>query len=583
MPKLHKLTDGEMAIIRKAEITNNPNYITGFFLKNEASGTWWRPGAESERWFKGYETLYTVWSQQGHPDTFEYGHPGNERKYRTVYPPEGGDPMFHDHHGFLFQPWQLNMYNRRQRIGVVVGGFGCGKSVGAGVMQLVKAVIVPGFRSVVLAPNSTMTTEIFTQLIRLIHGTPYADRFLIKSRERPFPEITIGNDYVGTNLIQFFPIGDAVGVKKILTLTLHEAMIDQAEQLDNIKEIVRAVGSRFRGVGGDGRAIRGKMTFLANADVNEELWNLYDEHEKDPDRVWVANPSTWDNPFITDEQIGEIKKDVGGDEESIRVHMEGGRPIVGGEHFSQATLAKCRSEHLDMLMRQERDSRRRNYSFKQADRIGVWEWVLPKEQGHKYLVVADPGYSNPPERNAAVVMVFDYTYFPHQPATLRAFWWVFGNNSPWPWIEVYTSAVKRYDAYFSNAIDDTGTQSLYNRVVTALKEINVGSMPLNANNKLGYLNLAKTMMSQGMIQFPSISRLFHQLSRYRLPDDKIPQDIVMTILIACGWLEAVFYISKRSDPDPQPEPYNEIEERYGRYQSQRGTGGSRYSRERMSR
>ena len=50
------------------------------------------------------------------------------------------------------------------------------------------------------------------------------------------------------------------------------------------------------------------------------------------------SPKTWDNPFITDDQLDEIKQDVGGDAESIRVYMEGGRPITGGEHFSAETL-----------------------------------------------------------------------------------------------------------------------------------------------------------------------------------------------------------------------------------------------------
>lgn len=543
MPKLHALTEGELEIFKRYKETGNPNVFTSFYLRGESTGTWWNPGAINERWSKGYDTLRAIWISKGKPGRFEYGKAGQERSYRVIPDEDPEYPRFHDHHGFLFQPWQLDLFKAEQRIRVVVGGFGCGKTYAGIASMLVKAATLPGYRGLVLAPNSTMTGEVHQQAERIMYGTRYAERFLIKSTERPFPKLVIGNDHVGESMIQFFPIGDSVGVKKILTLTIDECLIDQSEQLDNIREVVRAVGSRMRG-DYNGRVLESKMTFLANADENDELWDLYDETQTDPDRVWSISPRTWDNPFITDEQIEAIKKDVGGDEESIRVHMEGGRPITGGEHFSQETLALCKSDLLDDLMRKAVEDNLEGHVYNKADKIGVWEWALPPEKNRKYLVVADPGYDNPPRRNSAVIMVFDYTDFPEGPAQIRAFYWVFGNNSPWPWIDKFIHCVQTYDAFWSNAIDDTGMQSYYTRVIAELQAVNANGLSLTRATKMGYLNLAKSMAAKGLFKFPSISRLFRQLSRYRLPDDNLDQDIVMTLLLAAGWLESVFYTSK---------------------------------------
>ena len=72
----------------------------------------------------------------------------------------------------------------------------------------------------------------------------------------------IGNDFVGPdNTITFVPIGDAKGVRKVLTLTIDAAVVDQTEQLDNVREMIRVIGTRMRG-SYRGRDMLGRMIFL---------------------------------------------------------------------------------------------------------------------------------------------------------------------------------------------------------------------------------------------------------------------------------------------------------------------------------
>lgn len=574
MPKLYQVSDGDLAIFKKVEQTKNPNWFSSYYLRGSTTGTWWHPNAITDKWRLGYETLFRVWEQKGMPDEFRYGREGQESEYRVVWL-DASEPSFHHQHGFLFQPWQLQVYNAPQRIRLAIGGYGSGKTALGVMSMLVRAATLPGYRGVILAPSSNMTTAAFTEAVVTMEGTLYKERFLLKSTERPFPKITIGNSHIGSqNTIQFFPIGDAVGVSKILSLTVDEFFIDQAEQLFNFSEIIRKVGSRMRGMH-KGRPRLGHMTFSANADDNEEMWDLFDEAERDPERVFAIRPKTWDNPFITDEQIIQIKKDVGGDEESIRVHMEGGRPVTGGEHFSAETLAKCKSDALDEKMDKGLAQKLPNYTKKRTDKIGVYEFLLPPEPGRNYLVAADPGYDNPPNRNSAVIVVFDYTGFPQVPAQLVGFSWVFGNHSPEPWLAKYEELVRRYQAYLANCFDSTGPQAGYERLAPALNDIHAYGMSLSGGNKFVYLNHLKRMCARGLFQFPRIPALFHQLSKYRLPDDKLRQDIVSALMIAAGWLEGVFYLSQedaqmRNDRDSLDRSFRD--RNYGR-------GGDRHMRE----
>ena len=59
-------------------------------------------------------------------------------------------------------------------------------------------------------------------------------------------------------------------------------IIDQGEDVEGLDETIRNLGSRLRGRRPDGSERLGRLTVLANAGDNPELWDRYDQAETYP-------------------------------------------------------------------------------------------------------------------------------------------------------------------------------------------------------------------------------------------------------------------------------------------------------------
>jgi len=470
------------------------------------------------------------------------------RRYRTLW--EAGEPVFHHHHGILQLPWQLEMWHSDHPIQCVIGGFGSSKTWGKLIDILVRAATVPGYRAFCLAPYSIQAMEVYKQAMVMMDGTLFKERFLLKAPTKPYAQLVIGNDFVGENVIEIYSIMD--DPDKLLTLSGDEAMIDQAEQLDEIDRVVRNIGTRLRGQV-RGRPRRGQISLIANSADNPLLWDIFDEGATDPDFTWSYGPSTSENIYLTMSDLFRFERQVGADAQSRSVHLLGHRPIGAGEHFSHGTLQKSRSSDLEHQMQQGLDLKLPGYHKAEAPRVGIYEWELPYREDRIYMVAADPGWSNPPGRNSAGIIVWDITFFPKQPATLAAFHWVFGNNSPAPWLAKYTELVMRFHAVGRNAFDSTGPQSGYERV-EGMAELQPTPVSMAGNTKYVLLTLTKSWMANGMFEMPFIPHIFSQLAKYRLPDAKLKQDLVMMILVAVAWLEHLFYSDNDDEFEHFPRP-----------------------------
>ena len=564
--KLYQMTAGDKAIFERARRENNPNYITNYYLRGENTGTWWRPVDDSliaeltmeesrvvaRRWQNDYAVHCENWHKIGEPEFFfADGTPTHEPEYnqareqlRRVYRVimDGGQPIFYYPHGLQLIDWQLQSFRAIQAIKAIIGGFGSSKTWSEIIGDLVHAVTLPGYRGFVLAPYSIQVMEVYQQALTIFEGTLF-ERFVLGVRERP-AKIILGNDLVGKNSIEFHPILD--DPKKILNLSGDDAMIDQAEQLPDIDGVIRATGSRLRGMY-RGRPRRGQIALVANSDDNPQLWDLYDEKDTDPRYVWAHNPATFDNPYLTIDDLFRLERQVGQSPTSQRVHLLGERPMGSGEHFPLSSVEKCRGQWLDDMMEKALRDETPGWERREAQRCGVIYWQRPPEEGHIYLQVADPGWGNPPMRNAAAIMVWDISDFPRTPASLSAFSWVFGNGSPNPWIAQYMTFAETYHTIGKNGFDSTGLQSGYERT-PELSRLFPTPVNLGGAHKYIYLTLTKKIMADGLFQVPNIIHLFSQLSKYRLPDEKLRQDLVMTLLITSALLEPLFYTRHKSAP-----------------------------------
>lgn len=580
--KLYRLSDGDRQIIERARKENNPNWITNYYFRSSGSGTWWRPvGKEqinsltipnfidtAQRWKEGYDSLRKQWAKLGKPDyfvpegnrwkpisegEFEIRREKLQRVYRTVIEDDEGYPAFHHPHGIILLPWQLDLWRSKQPIIVIIGGYGSGKTWAKIIHKLCRGLMLPNYRAFGLAPYAKQATEVWVQTKRMIEGTKF-ERFLIGMPKRPNPRILFGHEDVKIAEIECIPIAD--DPDKVLTMSGDECLIDQAEAFDDLDTVIRNTSTRFRGIDPhSGRKMVAQTTLVANSSDNPILWDWFDDGVKENRRVKSFQVSTAHNTKLTIDDLVNFEAQVGRDDYERRVHLEGERPIGTGELFSREMLdQKVRSRWFEEILNQNAN-KVSGWVVKKGDRVDTYYIETPPEQGHRYIVTADPGWANPPERNSPVVGVWNVTSFPIVPARLVAFSWVFGQGDPGPWLAEFSRFITLYNA--QGYYDGTGFQAGYEKFPTGLSLLNTTPIKLNGESKWSYLNLTRVLMSNGMYQIPFIPHLFSQFSRYKIPDNNLRQDIVSMVCIASAALEPAYMLwlaNQRRSNRPEDAP-----------------------------
>ena len=575
---LYTLTKADRAIFERTE--EDPNAFTNWYFRGPQTGTWARYDDGDERYQKLHHALLKRWNALDRPKTFDWAYSLDEVPLVDFVTLDGDIvprglciptipspvnvsfkltsrmPAFHIVHGFWLQEFQVEFLKAKQEARVLVGGFGSSKTIISIIDILIKCATLPGFRAFALAFFGVQVTEIYKKANDLMRGTLFEERFLIGSTSKQPEVLKIGNDECGENLINFFSIHDSPD--KILNLEGDMAMVDQTEQLPNI-QIVRAnLSTRLRGFY-QSRERLGIVNYVANPNDNPDLWALADDGEDNPDNVLFKQISSYDNWALTEKQLRRYERDLPKDKATRLSKLYGYRPVGDGKIFSASMVQACLSSELDERMEQGLLHKLPGYAKIELPRIGIQRWELPYEGGHEYVVIADPGFDSPPNRNAAAIGVWDTTMFPEAPARMAAFHWVNGNNSPEPWMSSYYEYVLRYNAVGRNAYDNTGWQSGYQRWVDLFKQVNSQPMSFTGANKFSHINAAKVMMARGGVLFPTIQAMISQFAKYDYDDDKLVQDVIAMFMMSCSYLNQLFFMQRRDDKtDTVPAP----QERY---------------------
>lgn len=562
---VYTLNDNERKIIQKSK--KNRNEFTDFYLRGDSTGTWWRPVTVAsevpeikgmiDRWTQGYERLREKWILLDRIPEFWH----REKLFRVVIEEDPDYPAFHNHHGFLFQDWQLEAVTAPQSMVVMIAGYGSGKTMAVLADMLYLAATVPGFRALALAPHSIQANAIYDEAKLLFEGTLYKQRFVTSMPTKPYKRIVIENDLVGQNEIVCYSIGD--GPEKIKTLSVDYIFVDQAEDVEDMEYLISVAASRFRGQV-RGRPRMSKLVFAANSEDNPQLWDLFDEAETDPEGVKAITATTFDNIYNTPKQLKEIERRVGANKHMKDQHLRAQRPIGSGEHFPAETIRKIHAHWLDIEMEKAIAGNIPGWKLQSVPKAQVVQWEMPYDPKNIYLTIADPGTANPPYRNSAAIMVWNITGFPKNPAHLTAFSWVFGHGSPNPWIDQYYTYVQKYNCITRNGFDATGPQSGYEDLVYIIQEVMAEKFYMTSGRKWAALNAAKVMCSHGLIQVPSLPLLQAQMSKYRIPDDKIAQDLVMCLSMSCLWLERLWHITYDNEQEEPEEEQRRPTKRHSR-------------------
>lgn len=547
---------------------NDVNIFADYYLRSPSSGTKIeRNGKTNKR--EEWDVLYGLWVDAGRPNkSIEYQ--GIELK---ILWDADGYPIFWHHHGWLFQDWQKEAYHCNQPELTIIGGFGSGKTAWLAATHAVLAAITPNYRGFCVAPQMMQVLESYKYIMQQFRETPWMTRWVTNVTKKP-PVITLENDFIGESTIEFLSIER--DPEKVRTLEADFITLDQAEKIEELDELVRDLGSRLRGQIA-GRPKLGKLVLVANAGNNPQLWQRYDMAQWEPDIYKSFNPGSWDNQYLSETDIANLKRRVSGsaglNDAEINQWMGGQRPMGAGRHFSISTIQKCTSIELDNLMNANLETQKSttvvdgNYEWVKltAPRVGVYKWEAPPDHraGRQYIVVGDPGQSNPPDRNSPPIMVWDVTNFPAKPATLRAFHWVFAAGSYWGFLTEFERYVKTYRAHGRCAFDSTGTQKGFDELAFALMGLQAEGMNMSMSNKYLALNSLKLFMENGLMQFPYISHLQNQLSNYELPDSKLRQDLVMCMAMSALWMRRLYYMD--TIEDESEDVTRSVEERYDRY------------------
>jgi len=569
--ELYKLTKADRDIFERTP--ENPNLFTNWYFRGPNSGTFATPTTTDERYKALYKALMKRWLKLDKPVKFDFAYNYDEvplTPFKAVtgqifmrglamptvsspvyakFIPNQKLPNFQVNHGFWLQDWQIDIMKLKQTSKVLIGGYGSSKTSISMIEMLINMAILPGFRGFCIAPVSMQSTAVYDGMLQKMEGTLYEQNFLYRNIRKQPQELGCRNDFTGETSVKFYSVRD--DPDKIKNLEGDMAHIDQAEQLPDIPKVRGNISSRLRG-NYQGRDRLGLIYYIANPNDNPQLWDLADGAEQDSDNTVFKQMASYDNWALTEAQIRKFERDVGATENERNSNLFGFRPVGDGKQFSGDSIKKCLSASLDERMKKGLEANTPGFIRKDAPRVGIYQWEIPPENDHTYIVMADPGQDNPPHRNAAVIGVWDITGFPGTPevpvpAQLVAFQWVFSNNSPLPWMAAFFDYVERYKAIGRCGYDNTGWQSNYLQWVETFARVQSTGMNMNQSNKYGHLNSAKQLMNRGYLAYPTIQMLTSQLAKYDLPDDDIPQDIVVMIMLTCTWLNQYFYLNQRSD------------------------------------
>lgn len=448
--------------------------------------------------------------------------------------------------GWLFDdqmepPWQLAAHHASQTTEVIIGGKGSGKTSGIGASGLTWSTTVPNFKFLCVAPSANQSYQMFSWIRDNVRGTLWEERFLDPNRrmvEKPYPKIYIAyklpNGKIIKSIMEFMSAAD--DAERILNYEGDMLVLDQAEAVDDLEEALANLGTRVRGKI-KGRSRLGRVIMLANADDNTELWGQFDLAADYPDQYLAIGASTYGNKNLTEQQIHDFELRLGNDAEKIRLHLGAQRPMGQGFEFKRELLEMAIEPALDDVMAVAKAAGNTEYEWARLRKADVVLWKRPPEEGHDYVLAGDPGTGAAPARNAPCVIVLDMTDYPQQRARLAAFWWGNGGGKYEAFLTRFTDWLLEYHVHLA-AYDATGGQKVLSETSFA-RFSQVLPIDLSGIKKKMHMITLKLLMQKERLGLPrEIKGLYTQFLHYKIPDEKLAQDIVSTFFVWAGLMWA---------------------------------------------
>ena len=481
---------------------------------------------------------------------------------------------FGDREGFKFDykfdpegAWQKNVHSAKQKDITVIGGFGTGKTLGVGIMACIWATISqPDFMFLNVAPKAWQAKQMYDLILKWSRNTRFDDLIWEKPR-KPHPKIVIryriGRGLYESTLEFMSADRDATG---ILSWEGDWINIDEAGQLDNLEEIITYVGSRLRG-SVRGRERLGRFSMMSNSWDNFDLWEYFDRASDDSENNLSIVVSSRHNHNITPDQLAKMLARIPKDERER--FIDGARPEGRGAFFDRESIYACEDPYALEMVEDKIEEGVNHYTLEKIYGAGVIHYKVPPITNKIYLLFGDPGTGTAPRRNAPVLMVWDASQFPRQPANLVAFWWGSGNGRIAPFVHMlmeWTNLYKPVRAYIDSTAVQKNMAALINEHIfrERFKDSEDGvtqpgylsplglvsgisGMDFSGAGKNVQLQAARLFIENQLMRWPKfIIGIRSQLSNYDPEKDrKIAQDVVATFGMSCHGIRGYFHV------DPQ--------------------------------
>lgn len=420
-------------------------------------------------------------------------------------------------------PKQTVLHVAPQHNLTILGSIRAGKTRGVGMSALTKAQSIPYFRFLNTSITAYQSRLMFDFLTQMIEASPKFQPFVEDIHKKPYPMIRL----VNRSVLEFMTAG-----KEAEHLRGGEwDWINYDEGgFDDSPNTVRVLRGRLIGNRENGKTRLGRLSVTTSpTDVPwlRAMWDRGVEEDDEgyaPDRFLSLRMTIYENIFLEPWQVQEAEE--GYPDEWRDVELLAQFPQLAGNEFAPRLVDACTDRTLNEVLEEMVSGNKPGAHLVELPRIGCVHYEMPYRSDRVYIMAGDPGSANPPLRNSGVVMVFDVTTSPYTMVYAK---WVKGNSSMLPFLSAYKYAMAKYMPLY-RGMDTTGAQKGMQEL--AFEEEGLITDKMNFQHlKMQMLNAAKLFIQKQKLKFPFIRGLRRQLSAYKLPDDKIAQDLVCTIMM----------------------------------------------------
>lgn len=326
--------------------------------------------------------------------------------------------------------------------------------------------------------------------------------------------------------------------------------IDEAAYVSNAIAITTLEGRLLGSYNVDGVDRQRAGLFTMTTSPRGKTW-LYDRWKRgdpdfygsQPDRFLSMRARTRDNIHLSEEAIAELEDAM--TERQRQQELEGLFVDSEGAQFGYEDIMRSCTPtiynslgeiveahpHVDDLSERVKEFLKDHAARSRREDIDYFE--LEPERGHNYVQSWDLGKRpNKLGRNASVGCVFDITKTPWKMVGYR-----YAPGASWSMSQEY---IKEWHHYYGRGegacetiLDASGAGDVVNEHLTETERIPVEGLVYTTGSKPQVIQSLALALENSWFVMPFIRRAVDQLQAYELPDDKIPQDVVMSLGQAC--------------------------------------------------